>query len=169
MLHFNSSGIWQVFYLMATNTEIRRLKQLVSEVRIKYRLKRFWLGGLGPCRRPGLREGGEAALVQADLDVAVPDPLQVDHRRGDVPMSHPLLEGADVDAVLQVSRGVRVPELVQEPTAAKWAVGATIDPHRTILKLVRDSAMAAIELAAPDDGLQLFQHGTVGLARSTRE
>ena len=47
---------------------------------------------------------------------------------------------------------------MQEPTAAKWAVGATIDPHRTILKLVRDGAMAAIELAAPDDGLQYSPH-----------
>src|ERR1019366_1079299 len=89
-------------------------------------------------------KGGEAALVEADLDVAVPDALQVDHRRGDVPVAHPLLQGANVDPVLQVSCGVGVPELVEEPTAAKWAVGATIDSHRTILKLMRDSAMAAI-------------------------
>src|ERR1019366_4789733 len=86
-----------------------------------------------------LGKGGEAALVQADLDVAVPDPLQVNHRRGDVPVAHPMLQGADVDAVLQVSRGVGVQEFVQDPPPAKWAVGATIDPHRTIPKLVRDS------------------------------
>src|ERR1019366_7643532 len=116
-----------------------------------------------------LGKGREAALVQPDLDVAVPDALQVDHRRGDVAVAHPLLQGADVDAVLQMSRGIGVAEFVQEPTPAKWAVGATIDPDRTILKLVRDSAMAAIELAAPDDSLQLFQHGAVGIARSTRE
>src|ERR1019366_1644523 len=116
-----------------------------------------------------LGKGRETALVQAHLDVAVPDALQVDHRRGDVAVAHPLLEGADVDPVLQVSCGIGVPELVQEPSAAKWAVGATIDSHRTILKLVRDSTVTAIELAAPDDGLQLFQHGAVGLARSTRE
>ena len=36
-----------------------------------------------------LGKGGEVALVQADLDVAVPDALQVNHRRGDVPVAHP--------------------------------------------------------------------------------
>src|ERR1035441_10645618 len=43
-----------------------------------------------------LGKGGEAALVQADLDVAVPDALQVNHGRDDVPVAHPLLDGADV-------------------------------------------------------------------------
>ena len=42
-------------------------------------------------------------------------------------MPHPLLQGADVDAVLEVPRGVGVPELVQETTAAEGPVGAAID------------------------------------------
>lgn len=114
-------------------------------------------------------KGGEAALVQPDLDVAVANALQVNHRRGDVPVAHPLLEGADVDAVLQVPCGVGVPELVKEPTAAIRAGGAVVDFGGAVLQAVGYGAMAAIELAAPDDGLQLFQHGAVGLARRARE
>ena len=64
-----------------------------------------------------LCEGGEAALVDPGLHVAVADAFEIDHRRGDVAVSHPLLQGSDVDAVLEVPRGVRVAEFVKEPAA----------------------------------------------------
>ncbi len=48
-----------------------------------------------------LRKSGETAFVQSYLNVAIPHALQIDHRRRDVAVSHPLLEYADIDAVLQ--------------------------------------------------------------------
>lgn len=63
-------------------------------------------------RKQVLRESRETALVQPDLNVAVPDALQVDHGRGDVAVPHPLLKRADVDAILQVPCRVGMAEFV---------------------------------------------------------
>jgi hypothetical protein len=57
----------------------------------------------------GLRESCETALVDPYLNIAIPDALQIDHRRCDIAMPHPLLERTDVDSVLQVAGGVGVP------------------------------------------------------------
>ena len=74
-----------------------------------------------------LRESREAALIDPRLHIAVPDALEIDHRRGDVAMSHPLLQGADVDSVLEVPRGVGVAEFVEKPTATVGSSSAAID------------------------------------------
>lgn len=116
-----------------------------------------------------LCESGQTTLVQTHLDVTVPDPLQIDHGRGDIAVSHPLLKRSDVDAVLQVPCGVGVAELVEEPASAKGAIGTAIDFDGAALKLVRDSAVSAIQLATPDHGFELFQHGAVGPAGCARE
>jgi hypothetical protein len=71
---------------------------------------------------PPSSESSEAALVQARLDVAVPYALQIYHGRSDVAMSHPLLQGSDIDAVLQMARGIGVAEFMQEPAAAVGAL-----------------------------------------------
>jgi len=68
-------------------------------------------------------------------------------------MTHPLLQRADVDAVLQVARGVGVAELVKEPSSAERAFGAAVDPDAAVLELLRHGAVTAVELAAPRDGL----------------
>ena len=47
-----------------------------------------------------LGKGCKAAAIDSGLNVAVADPLEVDHRRRDIPMAHPLLKRADVDSVL---------------------------------------------------------------------
>lgn len=68
-------------------------------------------------------------------------------------MPHPLLQRADIDAVLQVPGRIGVTELVKKPTGTEWTIGAAIDFHARVLKLVRDGAMAAIEFSAVRDGL----------------
>jgi hypothetical protein len=72
---------------------------------------------------------------QAGLDVTVPVP-QIDHGRGDIAVTHPCLEGADVDAVRQMSDGVGVPELVQKPSRAERATAAAVDPGRAVVQFV---------------------------------
>ena len=79
-------------------------------------------------------------------------------------MPHPLLEGADIDAVLQVPGGVGVAELVQEPAPAVRAGVAAVDALGAVLELLRGGAVAAVQLAAPRHALELFQHGAVGAA-----
>ena len=100
-----------------------------------------------------LRESGEAALVDADLDVAVPHTFEINHSRGDVAMTHPLLQRADVDAVLQVARGVSVAELVKEPSSAERYFHAAVDPDSAVVQLVGHGAVTAVEFAAVRDGL----------------
>src|SRR5260370_894484 len=65
-----------------------------------------------------LRKSRETAFVESRLDVAVAHGFQIDHGRCDIAVSHPLLQRADIDAVLQVARGVGMAEFVQEPPAA---------------------------------------------------
>src|SRR5207249_3728148 len=81
----------------------------------------------------GLRESRKAALVDPDLNIAVPHALQIDHRRCDVPVAHPLLQRPDVDSVLQVARGVSVAEFVKEPSAAERPLPAAVDPDSAVL------------------------------------
>ena len=73
------------------------------------------------------------------------DALEVDHSRCDVAVSHPLLQGPDVDAVLEVSRSVRVAEFVQEPTATVGSFGTAIDRgvQRNRWQRVDDSGLQA--------------------------
>jgi hypothetical protein len=82
-----------------------------------------------------LGESREAASVQPSLDVAVPDALQINHGRGNIPVPHPHLQGADVYAVLQVARGVCMAALVQEIPAAVGPLA-----QRLILILPSDSS-----------------------------
>jgi hypothetical protein len=49
----------------------------------------------------------QASPVDARLNVAVADAFEVDHRRCDIAVPHPLLGGADIDVVLQVPGGIR--------------------------------------------------------------
>ena len=116
-----------------------------------------------------LRECREAPLVDSGLNVAVPNALEVDHRRGDVAVSHPLLQGPDVDAVLEVPRGIRVAEFVQEPTATVGSFGTAIDLYGSVFQLVAHSAMTAVQFPAICDRLEFFQHGAVWPASGTGE
>ena len=61
-----------------------------------------------------LRERCEAALVDPCLDVPVSNALQIDHRGRDVAVSHPLLQCADVDPILKVSRRVGVTAMLHD-------------------------------------------------------
>ena len=115
-----------------------------------------------------LRECRQASLVDPGLNVAIADALEINHGRGDVAVSHPLLKRADVDAVLQVPRGVGVAEFVQEPPAAEGSFGAAVD-RPVPSSSTWHSAMAAVQLAALGDGLEFFQHGAVGPAGGARE
>jgi hypothetical protein len=49
---------------------------------------------LGKCR--------EAPFIDPSLNVAVAKTLEIDHRRSDIPVPHPLLQRSDIDSVLQV-------------------------------------------------------------------
>ena len=82
-------------------------------------------------------------------------------------MPHPLLQRADVDAVLQMAGGIGVAEFVKEPSAAVRPLPAPVDPDGAVVELVRHRAVAAVELAAVRDGLELFQHGAVGASGTT--
>ena len=84
-------------------------------------------------------------------------------------MAHPPLQGADIDAVLQVAGGVGMAELVQEPAAAVRAGVAAVDALGAVLQLLRGGAVTAVQLAAPRHALELFQHGAVGAAGRARE
>jgi len=119
--------------------------------------------------RQALRESGEAALVDPDLGVAVPDALEIDHRRCDIAMTHPLLQRADIDAVLQVARGVGVSKLVKEPSSAERSLRAAVDPNSAVVQLVQHGAVTAVEFATLRNDLQFFQHRAVGSAGRTRE
>ena len=103
-----------------------------------------------------LRECCEAPLVDSGLNVAVPNALEVDHRRCDVAVPHPLLQGPDVDAVLEVSRSVRVAEFVKEPTATVRSFGTAIDLYGPVFQSVAHSAMTAVQFSAKRDGLKFF-------------
>jgi hypothetical protein len=82
-------------------------------------------------QRMQLRECCEAPFVDPGLYVAVTDSFEVNHRRCDVTMSHPLLQGADVDPVLEMARGIRVAEFVEEPTTTEGSLSTAIDIHTT--------------------------------------
>jgi len=84
-------------------------------------------------------------------------------------MAHPLLQRADIDAVLQVAGGVSMAELVQEPAPAERAGVAAIDMLGAVLQLLGGGAVATVQLAAPCHGFQLFEHGAVGAAGGARE
>src|ERR1039458_9466659 len=99
-----------------------------------------------------LRESGEAALVDADQDVAVPHTFEINHRRGDVAMAHPLLQRADIDTVLQVARGVSVAKLVKEPSSAERPLRAAVDPDSAVVQLMGHGAMTAVEFATLRNG-----------------
>ena len=66
-------------------------------------------------------------------------------------MSHPLLQRANVDSVLQAPGSVGVSKLMQKPAAAVGAFGAAIDSNYAIVQLVRHLAMPTIELGAVGD------------------
>jgi len=73
-------------------------------------------------------------------------------------MPHPLLECADVDAILQMPGRVCMAEFVKEPATAKGTFGTAINLDGAIDEPMRGSAVAAVQLAAEGDRLELFQH-----------
>src|SRR5271166_4445533 len=103
----------------------------------------------------------EAALIDPGLNIFVSHTLQVNHCRCDVPVSHPLLQRANVDSVLQVTGRVGVAELMQKPAGTVGAFIAAIDSDCAVVQLVRHFAMPAIELGAIGDGLELFEHSAI--------
>ena len=78
----------------------------------------------------------QTPLVNPRLNVAVSDAFQVDHRRRDVPMPHPLLECADIDAVLEIPGREGVPEFMEKPAGAVGPFGTAVDPDGSILQFV---------------------------------
>ena len=52
------------------------------------------------------RKCSQTALIDSCLYVAVAEPFEINHRRCDVVVSHPLLQPANVDAALKMPRGV---------------------------------------------------------------
>src|SRR5271166_4522461 len=116
-----------------------------------------------------LRKRREAALIDPGLNVFVPYTLQVNHCRCDVPVSHPLLQRTNIDAVLQVPGRVGVAKLMQKPARAIGTFGAAIDSSCAVVQLVGHLAMPAIELGAVGDGLEFFQHSAVGPACGARK
>ena len=50
-----------------------------------------------------LGESRKTAPIEPRLDVAVAHALEIDHRRGDVAVAHPLLQRADIYTVLEVA------------------------------------------------------------------
>ena len=72
-------------------------------------------------------ESRHAAAVDARLNVAVPHALEINHGRGDIAVSHSLLQGPDVDAVLQMTGRIGMPEFMQKSSAAERAFGAAVD------------------------------------------
>ena len=83
--------------------------------------------GLRLAKKTFLSECSQAALVDPGLYVAVADAFEINHRRCDVAVSHPLLQGSDVDPVLEVPRGICVAEFVKEPAATVRSFSAAID------------------------------------------
>jgi hypothetical protein len=79
------------------------------------------------------------------LYVAVADTFEINHGRCDITVSHPLLQGANVNAILEVPRGIRVAEFVEEPTATVGSFGTAIDLYGSVFHLVAHSAMTAVQ------------------------
>lgn len=107
-------------------------------------------------RVPVLRKGGQTPLVDPCLNVTVTNAFEVDHRRCDVAMPHPLLQRADVDPVLKVPCRVGMTELVQKPAGAVGASGAAVDLDSGVVEFMCHAAMAAVELRAVRNGFELF-------------
>src|ERR1700730_17677448 len=97
----------------------------------------------------------EAALVDPDLNIAIPHTLEIDHRRCDVAVAHPLLQRADIDAVLQVAGGGGVAELVKELSSAERPLPAAVDADSAVFQLVSRGAMTALEFPPVCDSLEL--------------
>jgi len=114
--------------------------------------------------RKALRESGETARLDPGLNIAIPHALEIDHGRCDIAVAHPLLQGSDIDAVLQMAGGVGVAELVRKPSPAVRPLPAAVDADRPVFQLVSRGAMAAVEFPPVCNSLQLLQHGAVGPA-----
>ena len=77
-------------------------------------------------------------------------------------MSHPILQRLNIaDVILQVARGKRVPEFVQEEIRAIW-------PFRTLVAVLRN-ALPTIQFRAEGDALDLELVPLVGPPRFIRE
>ncbi len=76
-----------------------------------------------------LRKRGQAALVDSRLDIAVSNTFEIDHRRSNIAVPHPLLQCADVDSVLEMPGGVGVAKFVEEPSSTVRSSRAAIDLH----------------------------------------
>ena len=69
--------------------------------RIRFAKKRLGEKAVSQPDRNGLSgKCCEAASIDSGLNVTIPDPLQVDHRRRDIAVAHPLLERSDVNSIL---------------------------------------------------------------------
>ena len=112
-----------------------------------------------------LRERCKAALVDPCLDVPVSNALQIDHRGRDVAVSHPLLQCADVDPILKVSRRVGVAKLMKEPSPAVGSIGTAIHLHRSVFQLVSHHTMSSIEFGAKCYSLEFLKHGAIRFPR----
>jgi hypothetical protein len=96
-----------------------------------------------------LSECRKAALVDSRLDIAISNTFEIHHRRGDIAVSHPLLQCADVDSVLEMPSGIRVAKLVEEPPPAIRPIGTAMHIHRfSVFQLVSHNTVSAIEFGA---------------------
>lgn len=112
----------------------------------------------------------EAALVDSCLDIAISNAFEINHRRRNIAVSHPLLRRTDVDSVLEMSRSVRMAKFVEEPSSAVESVRTAIHLHRfSVFQFVSHHTVAAVEFGPKSYGLELLQHGTIGFPGFARE
>ena len=104
--------------------------------------------GLSRCEFKSLRKRSQTSFVNSCLNVSVSDALQVDHRGRDIAMSHPLLQGTNVDSVLQVPRRVCVAKLMKKPSAAEGPLSTAIDGDRSVLQFVSNDTVTTIEFGS---------------------
>src|SRR5581483_10135973 len=125
------------------------------------RCKEIFVGGL--CKR------GEASLVNPRLNVPVSNAFEIDHSGSNVAMSHPLLQCADIDSVLQMSGGVGVTKFVKEPSAAVGSISTAIHLCRSVFQFMSRDTVPAVELCSKRDSFEFLEHCTIGLSRFARK
>ena len=114
---------------------------------------RFWQAFQEALNLHILCERCKATLVDPRLNIPVSDALEVDHRRRNIAVAHPLLQGANVDSVLQISCGICMTELVEKPPATVLAFSTAIDLHCSVFQFVRHDAMTAVQFSPIRDRL----------------
>src|ERR1700722_17481248 len=84
-------------------------------------------------------------------------------------MSHPLLQGPNIDAVLEMPRRVGMAEFMEKLSLAIRTSGTSIGSHAPVREFLDSDALAAIQLRTPGNTLQFVEHVAIGPAGETWE